>query len=217
MLSVATNLLAIATMPISLTLLFGGMDGINVSIDTVSLLVKLLLYILLPLIIGKCVNYCLPCTQKCTKHFKIRLKLLSSFLLVMIPWMSVSKEAERFESMTGGEIFAIFGIGIGVHLLYLCITYGTTRKCFPLAERKAVVILGSQKTLAVGLSVLSFLPEALGSHGLMSLPCIISHFVQIVMDGVVAARWAEYTEDSSGSKLEQGSKDKELEEVEIYL
>lgn len=214
MLSVSTNLLAIATMPISLTVLFSGLDNINVSIDTVSLLVKLLLYILLPLIIGKCVNYSLSCTQRCTKHFKVRLKLLSSFLLVMIPWMSVSKEAEKFETMTGGEICAVFGIGILVHLVYLFITYGTTRQCFPLAERKAVVILGSQKTLAIALSVLSFLPEALGSHGLMSLPCIICHFVQIVMDGVVAARWADvYTEDTNRTEMEHEAENSEANKI----
>ena len=77
------------------------------------------------------------------------------------------------------------------------VTYGLFRKsCWrlPLAERKAAVILSSQKTLPVALSVITFLPVTLGSHGLMALPCIISHFCQIVMDGLVAAKWAEHVD-----------------------
>ena len=203
MLTVVTNLLAIVTMPLVLSLVFAGVEGVTVSIDAGALLIKLLLYILLPLLIGKVINYCLQCTNQCTKRFKIRLKLFSSLLLVMVPWMSVSKEADKFNTMSGAEVVAVFGIGIVLHFSFLCMTYFPARRLFPLAERKAVVILGSQKTLPVALSVISFLPLALGSHGLMSLPCIISHFCQIVMDGVVAARWAEYVDDNEYSVEQQ--------------
>eukprot|EP00946_MAST-07B_sp_MAST-7B-sp1_P005342 g5342.t1 len=196
MLTVVTNLLAIISMPLVLSLVFYGVEGVTVSIDAGSLLLKLLLYILLPLLLGKGVNHCIKHTNQCTKHFKVRLKLFSSFLLVMVPWMSVSKEADKFDTMSGGEVIALFGIGIAIHFVFLAMTYLTSRRLFPLAERKAVVILGSQKTLPVALSVISFLPLALGSHGLMSLPCIISHFCQIVMDGVVAAKWADYIDES---------------------
>jgi solute carrier family 10 (sodium/bile acid cotransporter), member 7 len=207
MLTVVTNLLAIVSMPLVLSLVFADVEGVTVSIDAGALLLKLVLYILLPLLLGKGVNYCLQCTNGCTKRFKIRLKLFSSFLLIQVPWMSVSKEADKFNSMTGGEVVAVFGVGISLHFVFLCATYFTARKLFPLAERKAVVILGSQKTLPVALSVISFLPLALGSHGLMSLPCIISHFCQIVMDGVVAARWAEYVDDDAGGEEQQEQKD----------
>jgi len=198
MLTVATNLLAIVTMPWTIPWTFGSVEGLVVTIDGVSLLAKLLLYILLPLVLGKLINYAFnKCVAPCTKRHKLKMKLFSSFLLVMIPWMSVSKSADKFNTMTGGEVVAVFGIGIGLHLLFLVVTYGLFRKsCWrlPLAERKAAVILSSQKTLPVALSVITFLPVTLGSHGLMALPCIISHFCQIVMDGLVAAKWAEHVD-----------------------
>ena len=56
------------------------------------------------------------------------------------------------------------------------------------------MILCSQKTLPVALSVISFLPEDVGNAGLMALPCIIAHFVQIVCDGVVAAQWSQHVD-----------------------
>ena len=203
MLTVLTNLLAIFTMPLLVSLVFSSLEGITVAIDAGSLLLKLMLYILLPLLLGKMIGYVCACTQVCTKRFKIPLKLFSSFLLVMVPWMSVSKSADKFSTMTAGEVFALFGIGIAVHIVYLAVNYNLFRRCcmLPLAERKAVVIMGSQKTLPVALSVISFLPELLGSQGLMGLPCIISHFVQIVMDGVVAAKWAEYVDEKEDDPL----------------
>ena len=147
MLTVSTNLLAILTMPLSLTLVFGSVEGLVVSIDAGKLLAKLILYILLPLVIGKTMNYVWnSAITPCTKQYKIRMKLFSSFLLIMIPWMSVSNSADKFNTMTGGEIVAVFGIGIGLHLLFLGITYGLFRRsCWylPLAERKAAVILSS--------------------------------------------------------------------------
>ena len=48
-----------------------------------------------------------------------------------------------------------------------------------LAESKAVVINASQKTVNTAVSVIQFLPLSLGNHGLLLLPCIISHFVQV--------------------------------------
>ena len=216
MLTVITNLLAILTMPLTLPLVFSTVEGLKVEINAGQLLAKLLLYILLPLLMGKCINYLFNSKVTIiTKHFKIRLKLLSSFLLILIPWMSVSNSADKFETLSGLEILAVFGIGIFLHFVFLIITYTTSLKCFnfSLANRKAVVILGSQKTLPVALSVISFLPLALGSHGIISLPCIIAHFCQIVMDGVVAAKWAEYVDEDTNERgsemIEEGLVDEE--------
>ena len=47
------------------------------------------------------------------------------------------------------------------------------------AVRKAVVINCAQKTVNTAVSVIQFLPPALGNHGLLLLPCIISHFCQV--------------------------------------
>ena len=78
--------------------------------------------------------------------------------------MSVSKAAAQMSQLSGVEVVACFAIGIGMHCVYLAFNFAMARYVlrFPLAEKKAVVILTSQKTLPVALSVISFLPEALG-------------------------------------------------------
>ena len=58
-----------------------------------------------------------------------------------------------------------------------------------------VVIMCSQKTLPMALTVLAFFPPELGEQGLIAIPCVVSHIVQIFFDAVVAARWAAATAD----------------------
>lgn len=59
----------------------------------------------------------------------------------------------------------------------------------PFEAYKAVLIVTSQKTLPVAITVISFLdPEQVGSPGLVSIPPILSHLTQIIIDSVLVAR-----------------------------
>ena len=64
-----------------------------------------------------------------------------------------------------------------------------------LPEKKAVIILATQKTLPVSITLVNFLPDALGNKGLLTIPCIIAHFVQILIDGFLVARWEGNDDD----------------------
>ena len=84
--------------------------------------------------------------------------------------------------------------GLVIHALFLAINAGVTRLLkLELAQRKAVVLMASQKTLPVALTVLALIPESAVSadvKGLIAIPCITSHLGQIFVDAVLAARWA---------------------------
>jgi sodium/bile acid cotransporter 7 len=60
--------------------------------------------------------------------------------------------------------------------------------------RKAVVILGSQKTLPVSMAVLGYLPDELGEKGTIAVPCILGHLSQLLIDSYVATKWSEDVE-----------------------
>ena len=124
----------------------------------------------------------------------------------MAPQASAS--ADHFSSAAPGSFFAVFGIGAVVHLVYLAINYAVASSVLrlPTAERKAVVIVASQKTIPVAMTVLELLPDAVGAKGLVAIPCILSHLVQILIDGVVVARWANTDAPDDG---EEGGGDKE--------
>lgn len=59
-------------------------------------------------------------------------------------------------------------------------------------HRRAVFLLGSQKTLPVSLAIIaSFPPDGTGSNaGMIALPCIFGHLAQLVMDSFLVTYWA---------------------------
>lgn len=63
------------------------------------------------------------------------------------------------------------------------------------ADRKAVVIMSSQKTLGIAAAVLDFLPASAGSQGLIIVPVIVCHLTQILMDAPLSVRWSTVTEE----------------------
>ncbi|CAN0494599.1 unnamed protein product, partial [Discosporangium mesarthrocarpum] len=75
---------------------------------------------------------------------------------------------------------------------FLSINYPVCTRVLHLERRemKAVVIMGSQKTLPVSVTIISFL-GALGFEGLMTIPCIIGHVTQLFIDAYICSKWAE--------------------------
>lgn len=55
--------------------------------------------------------------------------------------------------------------------------------------RRALLLATSQKTLPVSVAVLAQLGNSLGEPGLVLLPCIFFHLVQIVFGSVLVAAW----------------------------
>lgn len=56
--------------------------------------------------------------------------------------------------------------------------------------RRACILVGSQKTLPIAVTVLNGLaPQIGGAVGLAVIPCVVSHLVQIVMDSMLVSHW----------------------------
>lgn len=67
--------------------------------------------------------------------------------------------------------------------------------------RRACVLVGSQKTLPIAVTVLNGLaPQIGGSVGLAVIPCVVSHLVQIVMDSMLVSQWLKQDADKPGAR-----------------
>lgn len=63
------------------------------------------------------------------------------------------------------------------------------------AIRRAVILLSSQKTLLMSVTILSSLSTLLGgAMGFAVVPCVLSHLGQIVVDSVLVAQWMKQDE-----------------------
>ena len=69
--------------------------------------------------------------------------------------------------------------------MYVLVTAG-------MAIKRACILVGSQKTLPIAVTVLNGLaPQIGGAVGLAVVPCVVSHLVQIVMDSMLVSHWLQ--------------------------
>ena len=140
------------------------------------------------------------------------LKVVSVSFLVCIPWMKISKAklAGSFESVSVLNLFIAFLWGLALHLIMLIVNYiGAWLIRVSIAVRKTLVILASTKTLAITLSVISFLPPEVGDAGLMSLPLIVLHLALLLIDSTWVVHWN--TNEGKEDEANEGGEANELE------
>ena len=190
LLTVATNTLGILTVPFVLALLLGSLAQVELSVA--DLLPKLCVSILLPLGVGKLVR---RFVRDWADRHRAGLTMVSSLALISIPWMKFSESSGKLSQVALSSLAILVVSGLLIHALYLVLNDGASRvlRLGPEA-RKAVVLLASQKTLPVALTVLAFLPDSAvspGVKGLLAIPCITSHLGQIFVDAFIATRWGQ--------------------------
>ncbi len=194
LLTVATNFAGIFTVPFVLAQLLGHFGQVELS--AVDLLSNLCLTILVPLGLGKWLR---RWAAAWADRHRPGLTMFSSFALITVPWMKFSESAQTLAAAAGASLLILILSGLAIHLLYLLLNDAACRLLrLRLAERKATVLLTSQKTLPVAMTVLAFLPDSVASpetRGLLAIPCITFHFGQIFFDAFLATRWGNRTED----------------------
>ena len=86
--------------------------------------------------------------------------------LICIPWMKLSVSQAALVDLSLASIIGLLICGLVIHLIYLAFNYlcATYLLRSPLAIKKSLVIMGSQKTLPMAMTILSFFPESLGQQ-----------------------------------------------------
>jgi sodium/bile acid cotransporter 7 len=189
LLTVVTNLAGIFTIPFVLVAVLGTLGQVELS--AWDLLGKLCLLILLPLLVGRWLRcHLLSWIDK----NRTRIILLSNLALISIPWMKFSESSDRLATVAVSNLLILVVAGLVVHATFLLLNTVVTKLLrLELAQRKAVVLMASQKTLPVALTVLALIPDSALSadvKGLIAIPCITSHLGQIFVDAVIATRWS---------------------------
>jgi len=202
LLTVLSNLIGIFTVPFFLSLLLTSVPGVA-SIDAAPLLAKLMLMIFLPLLIGKALRERSAPVLDFVKKYKVYLSNGSNLCLITIVNMSVSKSQSKIVSLNIGAIVGLAFTGLVIHAIFLAFNYlvATHALKLRLDLKKSVVVMCSQKTLPMAMTIVALFPDCLpdscpvGEKGLISIPCILSHLVQIFTDAFICSKWAEYSDE----------------------
>lgn len=174
------NLLAIFTMPFTLDLCLKTTGPVD--IDQNALLLKMILLVLLPFAIGKLIRNAGRKTQISSNW-----SYVNSGCVVLVVYSSLSVAKGSFLDLGAGEYALILAAVALLHLLLLVINNQAGKiLCLAVPERKALVFVSSQKTLAMGLAVLANMTVDTGSAIIV---CLIFHFLQLVADSFLAGWW----------------------------
>ena len=194
LLTVTTNLVGVFTIPFVLDYVLGAMGQVELS--AMDLLGKLCLSILLPLAAGRWLRRPLGSWADANRA---RITALSNLALISIPWMKFSESSDRLVAVAPASLLVVILAGLVIHGVYLALNDAATRLLrLDGPARKAVVLMASQKTLPVALTVLALIPDEsvapVGGKALLAIPCITSHLGQIFVDAFIATRWGRLRE-----------------------
>lgn len=104
--------------------------------------------------------------------------------------VSKAKLNGSFQAVSVLNLVIVFFWGLGLHLFMIAVNYiGACLIRVSPKVRKTLVVLASTKTLAITLSVITFLPAEIGDAGLMSLPLIVVHLLILLIDSAWVVRW----------------------------
>jgi sodium/bile acid cotransporter 7 len=186
-LTTVTNLLGVFTMPFSMSWIFAA----NVRIDPTTMLNQLIVQTLVPLALGILLRMFVEPLRKFATTYKKPLSKTQNCMIFLTVWIMTSSAQSKIVSSPPGDLGVCIALAIVVHIIYRFAAYWTAT-VFRLPEKEwlCFVLMCSQKSLPVCVSVLSALPPALRSlNGVLIIPCILSHFSQLMIDGFLAVRW----------------------------
>lgn len=192
--SVLTNVIAVFTSPITIAFMFGE-SGIRV--DVWQLLRALALTVLLPLFIGKlCRSISMVMTF--ATRFKIQLKLVSSVLLICVPWIMMSRSSVVLRATSFNSLLLLLVVATVLHLILMALNIiGSYFLQVPQPDKVSIVIMSSQKTINLAAAIILSLPSINGlDPGLIVLSCIFSHFIQTIIDAVLGSWWGKRTKNA---------------------
>jgi predicted Na+-dependent transporter len=115
--------------------------------------------------------------------------------------VSISSQQGAFGNVSIGGIFAILGWGLFLHFFFMGIIL--VLSFFLWNDKpalKCLVILASQKSLTVAVTVISLLPFTGSEQGIMTLPMIIIHLGILVIDSLIVTVWHNWEMKREKSK-----------------
>lgn len=199
LLTTLTNLIGVLTMPWSVSQIFAA----SVPIDPMKMLFELIWLTLIPLLFGMGLREASASAKQFGKTNKKALGLGQNSCILTVVWLMTSGAQSKIVSTSAHDLsICLFLAGL-IHLVYRIVGYVVaTGAQLPGREWVTVVLMCSQKSLPVCVSVLSALPAEIRAHaGLMIVPCIMAHAAQLIIDSILAVRWEQPEPDSKAPLL----------------
>lgn len=191
------NVIGCYTTPIMLKLYTASMPVGDLQFDVKPILVKLTISILCPVILGKILQ-CIPGVPKTVQRFKRWISIVTSLCLAIMLWMKVAKacDEDAFDGVKWQSLLFLIGFVLMMCVINISVNiFFSILLCMKHPFIRVMVLMVSQKTLVMAVTLVQVLPEAIGSVGLILVPCFVAHPTQIMVFSIIAAQMKKYDFD----------------------
>ena len=185
-----SSLIGVVLTPLWLALVLkqggGGFDVLPVIID-------LVIWVVFPLVLGQCSR---PLLSSWASRHKARIQIVDRLTILMLVYTSFADTVQRGVWSKYGPLVLIETV-VGSALLF-AIVLGLTMWLakvarLPLIDQIAAVFCGSKKTLASGVPMAHLIFGSNPAIGVILLPIMIYHPLQLAVGGALAQYWKART------------------------
>ncbi|GAA3391808.1 bile acid:sodium symporter family protein [Cryptosporangium minutisporangium] len=179
-----SNVLGVVLTPVLVAVLLSD-TGMSFSGGTV---LRIVVQLLVPFALGQALR---PWIGGFVGRHKTVLGLLDrgSILLVVYTAFSGAVVAGVWSELAGWDLAALVAVCVVLLVVVLAVTTFAARKLrFPREDRITIIFAGSKKSLATGVPMATVLFAGTGA-GLVILPLMLFHQLQLIVCAVLARRW----------------------------
>lgn len=197
-----SNLLGVFLTPLLVMLLMQTTGDATVSPMSI---VEIVVQLLLPFIAGQLLR---PKLHRLLAHTTLtKVVDRGSVYLVVYAAFSAGMVEHVWQGLAVGRLLAVVGVAIVLLAVVLGVTAGAARLLgFDRADRIVVIFCGSKKSLATGLPMATVL---FAGHpvGLIVLPLMIFHQIQLITCAALAGRWGRAADEAEAARTAAASPD----------
>lgn len=172
-------------------LLVLALAGLHAELDRAAVLRDLAVQTILPLIIGQCARLAIAAWADARRK---PLSIVSNILVLITLWHVFSTTAAS-GALRGSQVPAALLIAAPLFAILFATAWWTSaRPWFGLdrAGRVAAIITASQKSAALGVPMLTVLASQRADIGLLCLPIVVYHVLQLSVAGALTASWQRW-------------------------
>lgn len=190
----ASNLAGVFLTPLLVMLIMGAGDGIHID---VSVFFNIALLLLLPFILGQLARNFIPAVKGVAANKATKIVDRGSIAMVVYSAFSEGMVAGVWSRVGVWEVVFLIVFSIVLICFMLWLTRWISAKLgFPRADVIAIEFCGTKKSLATGLPMASVIFGG-ASLGLLILPLMIYHQIQLMICSWLAARYGREAEGSN--------------------
>lgn len=157
-------------------------------------IVDLLRWLVLPLAIGQALH---PWLGKWAHRNKPKINLVDRGTILLLVYTSFCDSFKQgvWSGHGAGPVILVAGVCAAIFVFVMLLTAAASRALgFSREDRIATMFCGSKKTLASGVPMAKLIFGAHPGIGLILLPIMIYHPLQLVVCGILAQRWGKEAE-----------------------